>query len=694
MLPSSIAPKPPKSARSLAADEPRSPDQQEARHDSSEDASSPHTLPHGRSVGDCLTAVWNQMGHFEHHHAEWATQLLFFLPDARTPKDIHEWLGALTPDLCEARPDLLLRLSEHLCNLPPGFPKRDLFECVERCLDIARSAKQSDAVWTRVCAGLSKLPPPAMDELPTCLQSQRKHGRLPENLERLIAHVQNVIVRLKDLRTRGFSAVPDSTRVIPMAPASIALQGNEIMAIDTGSETLVIEAPGAAANAGPTLNRDVLGLVMGHVLNEEGIDQVHPGNPHQSMDAGQAMLDLALLNRESLERFRPMLANNRWMRATYYVASNRSYSNGLIIKLINQLVDLDAEAVGSLLPCAQGMAQSRLDVVLRALLVSLTRSPRGPDGPGLMDAYSRLHDLAVVQLATQGRMSPCFAEHIALSALPLHTLTMAYRMLAHATPPAEELFASIGSSSLSAYPEEVQAQTLVGLLSLLPAAASKNERLTRLESLMRELGPWPADAPQAWLRCQWDHLSDMLALIGDPAIAFLGNAVEVPTKLLTQLHRHHGLDRHRALLIEDPFGERYVAWTVADIRLLAALCKRGKGPSDWKPPELVDCLVDLLRQLCLVSVQGEKFAAPGFMADFPAGILQSAFRRLTPREQQLVLVRNYSEDDKHIELITNFAIDHNIDLEERRSCLRAIANVAQDADVVQWVREMMRRNLQ
>lgn len=211
---------------------------------------------------------------------------------------------------------------------------------------------------------------------------------------------------------------------------------------------------------------------------------------------------------------------------------------------------------------------------------------------------------------------------------------------------------------------------------------------------MRELGPWPADAPQAWLHCQWDHLSDMLALIGDPAIAFFGNAVEVPNKLLAQLHRHHGLDRNPALLIEDPFGERYVAWTVADIRLLAALCKRGEEPSDWKPPELVDCLVDLLRQLCLVSVQGEKFAAPGFMADFPAGILQSAFRRLTPQEQQLVLVRNYSEDDKHVQLITKFAIDHNIDLEERRYCLRAIANVAPDAQVAHWVREMMRSNLQ
>lgn len=143
MLPSSIAPKPPKSARSLAADEPRSPDQQEARHDSSEDASSPHTLPHGRSVGDCLTAVWNQMGHFEHHHAEWATQLLFFLPDARTPKDIHEWLGALTPDLCEARPDLLLRLSEHLCNLPPGFPKR---ESVRVCGALSRHCTVRKAV--------------------------------------------------------------------------------------------------------------------------------------------------------------------------------------------------------------------------------------------------------------------------------------------------------------------------------------------------------------------------------------------------------------------------------------------------------------------------------------------------------------------------------------------------------------------
>ncbi len=172
-------------------------------------------------MGACLVAAREQMGNFEHHHAEWATQLLIFLPDAHTPRDIQDWLGALTPDLCEARPDLLLRLSDHLCKRLPYFPKGDLFECVARCLNMARSAKQSDAVWTRVCAGLPKLQLPAMDELLTCLQGQRDHGPLPKNLERLIAHVQNVIDHLKDLPTRHFSAV--------------------------------VEVPGAATNRGPTL---------------------------------------------------------------------------------------------------------------------------------------------------------------------------------------------------------------------------------------------------------------------------------------------------------------------------------------------------------------------------------------------------------------------------------------------------------
>ncbi|VTU22167.1 hypothetical protein H6CHR_01735 [Variovorax sp. PBL-H6] len=63
----------------------------------------------------------------------------------------------------------------------------------------------------------------------------------------------------------------------------------------------------------------------------------------------------------------------------------------------------------------------------------------------------------------------------------------------------------------------------------------------------------------------------------------------------------------------------------------------------------------------------------------------------TPREQRLVLVRNYSEDDAHIELVTIFAIDEDIDREERLSCLRAIVNVAQNAELVGRVREMIRR---
>ena len=143
-----------------------------------------------------------------------------------------------------------------------------------------------------------------------------------------------------------------------------------------------------------------------------------------------------------------------------------------------------------------------------------------------------------------------------------------------------------------------------------------------------------------------------------------------------------------------PFGERYVPWTIADIRLLAALCQRTTGPGVWNPPELIDCLVDLLRQFCLVSMQAEKFATPGFMAAFPAGILESAFLRLTPQEQRLVLVRTYSDGDPHISLITNFAIGNkHIDREERMSCLRAIRNVAGDADLVGFLDHVLSRGL-
>jgi hypothetical protein len=649
-------------------------------HDSAESTGNPDTLPHRRSVGACLVAVREQMGNFEHRHKAWATQLLIFLPDAHTPQDIHDWLGALTPDLCEARPDLLLRLSEHLCNLLPDFSKKDLFECVERCLDIARSAKQSGTVWMRICAGLPKLALPAMDELLTCLQKQGDHGRLPENLQRLIVHVQNVIDRLKDLPRKHFNALPGTTLVIPTITASTPLPRSGIMAIDTGSGAFVIDAPVAATNREPMLNPDVLGLVMGHLLNEEGIDWAQPGDSHQIMRAGRVLLDRALINRGSGELFRPMLANSQWMQARndLRMGSDRN-SSGLISKLIDRLVDLDAEAVTSL-PCAKGVAQRRLDVVLRALL----------DGPTPVTAYSSLHERAVVQLATRGKMSPCFAEHIGLWALPLHTLAMAYRMLGRETLPFGRLFASIGSFSLSAYPEEVQAQTLIGLLSLLPTPADKDEVLTRLERLMRELGPWPADAPHAWLRYQWDHLSDMLALIENPATVFVGDAADVPNDLLAQLHRHHGLSRSPALLIDDPFGERYVPWAIADIRLLAALCQRTTGPGDWKPSELIDCLVDLLRQFCLVSMRDEKFAASSFMAAFPAGTFESAFRRLTPEEQWLVLVRPYdSGDDPHIGLIVIFAQDGSIAPKDRESCLRAVRNVAgAHPDLVHFLRHL------
>lgn len=61
---------------------------------------------------------------------------------------------------------------------------------------------------------------------------------------------------------------------------------------------------------------------------------------------------------------------------------------------------------------------------------------------------------------------PCFAQHIDLSALPLRFLTMAYRMLGRRAPGLPDLVVLV-FDHLPAYPPDVQAQTLMSLLSLL-----------------------------------------------------------------------------------------------------------------------------------------------------------------------------------------------------------------------------------
>jgi hypothetical protein len=270
-------------------------------------------------------------------------------------------------------------------------------------------------------------------------------------------------------------------------------------------------------------------------------------------------------------------------------------------------------------------------------------------------------------------MSPCFAQHIDLSALPLQMLAAIDRMSGF-----EEMdFADLAFTVLGvlpAYPDDVQAQTLISLLCVLVDEETRSWMLKRLGKLMRESHSWSDAAPHAWLSYQWTHLDSIFALLDDSATA------QVPDGLLASLRQHHVVGDRPALLVDDPFGERYVLWTMADMRVLAALCQRAEASHAGKPPELVNCLVDLLRQLCSVSAGTYKFVGSTFMTAFPRGILRSAFLQLTAQEQGVMLVRVYAPDGNwsdHMELIELFAMNERIDREERKLVLAKIQRLPQ-----------------
>lgn len=215
--------------------------------------------------------------------------------------------------------------------------------------------------------------------------------------------------------------------------------------------------------------------------------------------------------------------------------------------------------------------------------------------------------------------------------------------------------------------------------------------LTRLNKLMRESDSWANPAAHAWLVYQWLHLDSLFALVENP------HTTHVPDGLLASLRQHHGVGDRPTLLIDDPFGERYALWTLTDIRVLTALCQRAEASDREKLPELVSCLVDLLRQYCSISASTYKFVDSAFMGYFPTDILRSAFLQLTAREQGVMLVRVYAPDDRknwsdHMELIELFAMNERIDRRERRLVLAKLQRLPkQDPQCTKLARGLMER---
>ncbi|PNG55643.1 MULTISPECIES: hypothetical protein [unclassified Variovorax] len=613
--------------------------------------------------------------------------MLTLLPDVETVEDIKAWVGALTPGLCEACPDLLPCLSDRLAGLLVDLTPRELGECVKLCMDTASSAKQAFAVWPNLCGAVHRLSPLAMQTLLACLHDQQRQGQLPQHGLALIDHVQAVVAGVEQtLPGLGF-AVPSTTRVVPIESAPVALEEDEIIVIDTGSDRHALQALGATTDGAPMkLPFDVLQRVMAHVLRDQGIDWMRPEYlppEDEDSDSRAALVKLALVDKEFFACFSPKLANHPWKQMVAHSGNSSTFGHPGALQdkmhdLVRELVDLDAQTVASMLPSAPGVTQRRLDLVLRALLLGSIQSERGVGAP-MQSAYRDLHNRAMFQLLSRSRkMSPCFAQHIDLSALPLQFLTMAHRTLGPGKREGFERLVAQVNYCLPAYPTVVQAQTLLGLLSMLPLPKSQAQVRSRLQELILGPGSWPAPAYE-WLYCQWEHLDDMLALIANPD-EVIEVAAPVANALLAALQRYHGVSDEPALLIDDPFGERYVLWSLADIRLLGALCRRANASGDW-PPGLVDCLADLLRQFCSVTVPYvEEFAGPGFMEHFPADILRSAFLRLTPHEQGQMLIRRYSPDGErelpgHMELIRIFGKRVDIDPYERLAVLEVIPMV-------------------
>ncbi|WP_309903547.1 hypothetical protein [Variovorax soli] len=643
------------------------------------------------SIGERLLAFRRWAARSESEEG-WPAQLLAILQQVTTVQDVNDWLNALTPALCRSCPALLSSFSERLSCLLPQWTPDSLHACVERCLNVAAGAGQSVVVWRTLCAALPSMSLTAMQALLECLQGQENP---PANGAGLIVHIKEVIDLSLSLPASGFGTGPGTTLVVPIELPPVVLGEDEIMAIDTGTDRHAIQAPGTTTRALPELNHDVLTLVMAHALRAKGIDWMQPQHFGPYEKHGKALLNMALVDKQFLIRFQPMLANHPWMKRE---ADSRlkSFSDiepaDAMSRLIHDIVDLDAQTVKSMLPGAPGVAQRRLDLVLRALSLCLTQPRLQISLPLLQGVYSQLHNRAVVQLASAGQaVSPSFAQHVDLSAMPLQLLTTAYRMLGGTTP-AFRVLTRLTLEGLQAYPEDVQVQTLIGVLPFLGNSQELVDKfLGRIQKLMDNGVHWKRPAHD-WLLYQASRLNVMLALIdgSSPVLEEEANG------LLAALQRHHGVGGEPRMLIDDPFGERYVLWTMGDIGWLCALCKRAEKLEGWNPSGLVHCLADLLRQFCSVSAPAYRFAAPQFMALFPASILSLAFARLTFKEQSLMLCRIYAPDDQknrsdHMELIASFAGNGDIPVDDRVFVLEIIKGfTGQHFDCIDLVDRLMK----
>lgn len=522
-----------------------------------------------------------------------------------------------------------------------------------------------------------------MQALLTCLRKQRDRSQLPNNGKTLISHVNAVRYGMSQLAELGYGIEPGITVVAHINAPPVKLDDTEIIVIDTSNQRDAIAH----------LSGDTLKMVLGHLVKKWGIDWMRPqllGPPENNR---KLLRNLALVSKQFRARFSPMQAQHDWMVAEAGIRVDLQFSTEgrmdvLIKQQIHQLVDLKARKVASMLPSAPGVAYRRLDLMLRALLIGVTHVVPGQEGPWLRGAYLKLHDRAVLQFASRNQaMSPCFAQHIDLSTLPLQMLAMVDRMIGFEGTRLSQLAFTV-LSVLPAYPEDVQAQTLISLLSLSVDDESHGRFLTRLGKLMHESNSWSNATSHAWLGYQWMHLDTILALIEDPQTA------HVPHGLLESLRQHHSVGDTPTLLIDDPFGERYVLWTIADIRVLAALCQRAEA-SDKEA--LVSCVVDLLRQFCSISASTYKFVARTFMAAFPKNIVRFAFLELTGQEQGVMLVRVYAPNDQdkwsdHMELIELFAMNERIDRGERKLVLAKIQRMPQqDLQCSEFARGLMER---
>lgn len=661
----------------------------QAEHDSPEPPANPYMQPQGPSFAERLVAFRNRVANLARNQVDWTAQLLALVTYIETTQDVQDWFDALTPGLCKACPDLLLRLSDRLRHLLPqqSFTPEDVRICATLCLDAAWKAGLDDPVWIDLCTGIRHLRPAAIQALLSCLRAQRDRweSQLPSDRDMLIRHVKAVRHRMIRLAERGYGVAPCITPIAHTDAAPVKLEINEIIAIDTN--------PQRYTNA--YLSSDALMLVLAHLLKNLGIDWMRPQRLAPRGGDRQVLRDLALLGKQFHARFGPLHAQHTWMVAEARIRLNldllkQHELDALITQLIHELVDLKAPRVASMLPCAPGVAHRRLDLMLRALMISLNRVVPGREGPWLTHAYLQLHDWAVLQLASRSQgMSPCFAEHIDLSVLPFRMLDLVDRMLGFEGTNFSLLVSTV-LKLLPAYPEDVQAQTLINLLTLSDDEETNDMARARLGKLMHESDSWSNAAPPAWLRYQWMHLDSVTALVDSP------RNTHVPDGLLAALRQHHGVGDRPALLIDDPFDERYVLWTVADIRVLAAMCQHPQA-DEGEQPELVSCVADLLRQLCAISAGTYKFVDSTFMGAFPMGILRSAFLRLTTQEQGAMLVRTYAPDDQqnwsdHMELIELFATNKRIDRRERKLVLAMIQRMPkQDMKCVTLARKLMGR---